>query len=357
MLSRGDENKSILRLVHIFFIIGLVALFIMVLRPFIVSLMWSVIFAILLYPLFKILELRLRNRSALAAFIITILGFMFLLIAVIPLFTHLGREALQVIKSLDELNKDDFELFGSRAESIPFVGSFVSSLFLDTFHSGSNIWSDSVKIFQGYYLEFAKRTIASIASILFGGFFTFLCLYFVLAYSSTLISQIKRGALIIGGPTYLDVISYVYATIRATLYGVLLTSLAQGSLAGVGYYLVSAPYPVTLTIITALASLVPFGPPFIYIPVAIGLVLQGVSMYKIVLFLCWCVGVVSAADNILRPLFISQTTKLSFLLVLFGILGGVSSFGMLGLFIGPIIMVVVMHFWNALLSRDKVAPT
>jgi predicted PurR-regulated permease PerM len=155
----------------------------------------------------------------------------------------------------------------------------------------------------------------------------------------------------------LDVISYDYATIRATLYGVLLTSLAQGSLAGVGYYLVSAPYPVTLTIITALASLVPFGPPFIYIPVAIGLVLQGVSMYKIVLFLCWCVGVVSAADNILRPLFISQTTKLSFLLVLFGILGGVSSFGMLGLFIGPIIMVVVMHFWNALLSRDKVAPT
>lgn len=63
-------------------------------------------------------------------------------------------------------------------------------------------------------------------------------------------------------------------------------------------------------------------------------------------------GVVSIADNILRPLFISQTTKLSFLLVLFGIIGGVASFGMLGLFIGPIIMVVVMHFWGELLRKE-----
>jgi predicted PurR-regulated permease PerM len=315
--------------------------------------MWSVIFAILLHPLFIIINEKFKKRPSLAALVITILGFAFVLIVIIPLFAHLGSEAFQVIKSLDQFDKADFDALGLKAETIPIVGPAIKLFLLDTFNTNSNMWGDAIKVFQGYYLDFAKKILASIASILFGGFFTFLCLYFVLAHSNTLINQIKKGALIIGGQTYLEVISYIYETIRATLYGVLLTSLAQGSLAGLAYYLVSAPYPVTLSILTALASFVPFGPPFIYIPVAIGLFLNGVSLIKIIVFLAWGVGVVSLADNILRPLFISQTTKLSFLLVLFGIIGGLASFGMLGLFIGPIIMVVVMHFWGELLSKES----
>jgi predicted PurR-regulated permease PerM len=142
-----------------------------------------------------------------------------------------------------------------------------------------------------------------------------------------------------------------YQTVRATLRGVLVTALAQGALAGLAYYVAGIQISLLLTILTVLAALLPFGPPFVYVPVAFMMAGSGYSWIAIAVFLVWCIGVVSVVDNLLRPYFISQATRLSFLLVLFGIVGGIASFGFVGVFIGPVVMTLAMHLWSELLAK------
>jgi predicted PurR-regulated permease PerM len=117
-------------------------------------------------------------------------------------------------------------------------------------------------------------------------------------------------------------------------------------LAGIGYYVVGAPTPLLLGVLTLIVSFVPFGPPFVYIPVTAYLLFATeLPWYHGVGLAIWGTIVVSTVDNILRPLFISQSTKLSTILVFIGVLGGVASFGLLGVFIGPALVAIAQLFW------------
>jgi len=248
----------------------------MVMRPFIVPLLWSVVFAIFLLPIFRVLEKRLSNRPQLAAFFITLGVFAFFILAILPLFWHLGHEAVDALRSLEEVSGEEFSLWVGKLESIPFIGPILSPYLMSSFDSGFSNMLETLKTYQNSWLSLATKALSNMASLLFGGFFSILSLYFLLANSSTLIMQMRNGALILGGPSYLSVLVSVYETVRATLHGMLLTSFAQGSLAGIAYFLAGAPFPVLLTILTALASFIPFGPPVLYVPVAVAMASSGV---------------------------------------------------------------------------------
>jgi len=124
-----------------------------------------------------------------------------------------------------------------------------------------------------------------------------------------------------------------------------LTALAQGLLAGVGYAGAGLANPVFLGVLTALVALIPFGTPFAWGGVCIWLLVNGQTWPAIGLFL-WGTFVVSWVDNIIRPLVISNATQMPFLLVMFGVLGGLAAFGMVGLFIGPVILAVLVAVWR-----------
>lgn len=142
---------------------------------------------------------------------------------------------------------------------------------------------------------------------------------------------------------------------RAVVFGIVLTALAQALLAGMSYAVAEAPNPVFLALVTFLAALIPFGTPFAYGGVALWLFVNGDAMSGIGVAL-WGALVVSSVDNIIRPLVISSATQISFLLVMFGVLGGLASFGMIGLFLGPIILAVTMAIWQEWLQQPLEAP-
>lgn len=137
---------------------------------------------------------------------------------------------------------------------------------------------------------------------------------------------------------------------RAVVFGIVLTALGQGALAGIGYAVAGAPNPVFLTLITFVIALVPFGTPFAWGGVALWLFANGQTLEAAGLAM-WGMFVVSWVDNIIRPLVISNATHISFLLVMFGVLGGLASFGMIGLFIGPVILAVVIAIWQEWLAQ------
>jgi predicted PurR-regulated permease PerM len=148
---------------------------------------------------------------------------------------------------------------------------------------------------------------------------------------------------------YIDAIG---STVKAVVYGLLLAALAQGTLAGIGYWAAGVPAPVLLGALTFLVGLVPFVVPFIWIGASLYLYLTGEPLAAAGLFV-WGLTAVSWIDNVVRPLVISGATRIPFLLVLFGVLGGLVAFGLVGLFIGPVILAVLMAVWREWLAEQR----
>ena len=344
------DRKRILGLIHLSLVIGLFSLIIIVMQPFIVPLIWSVILVIFLLPLFRLVESRLCENQQTAALLVTAGVGLFFILAVVPLVWHLAHELVMVLASIEGGGKAVSDQWIHKVESLPFIGPRLAPYLLDEMNGGFAGVIEAVKTYNVQWLSLATKALSNIAAVLFGGFISILSLYFLFAHISTLSKQIRNGAVALGGPAYLTLLESVYETVRATLWGILITAFAQGSLAGLAYWIAGVQFPLLVTILTILASLLPFGPPFIYLPVALLMIVNGYSWVSVTLFLVWCVGVVSVVDNILRPYFISQGTRLSFLLVLFGIIGGIASFGFIGVFIGPVVMTLAMHLWSELLA-------
>jgi predicted PurR-regulated permease PerM len=143
-------------------------------------------------------------------------------------------------------------------------------------------------------------------------------------------------------------------TVRAVVYGLLAAAIAQGTLAGLGYWGAGLKAPIALGALTVLAAMIPFATPLVWGGASLWLLLTGKTAAAIGLFL-WGALAVSWIDNIVRPLVISNATRIPFLLVMFGVLGGVAAFGLVGLFVGPVILAVLIAVWREWLA-EKALP-
>jgi len=141
-------------------------------------------------------------------------------------------------------------------------------------------------------------------------------------------------------------------TLRAVVYGLVLAALGQGLLAGLGYAVAGVKAPVLFGAITALLALIPMGAMLVWIPISIMLILSGQTWPGIGL-LAWGFLAVSTVDNVIRPIVISGASRIPFLVVMFGVLGGLAAFGPVGLFLGPVILAVLLAVWQAWIKQQN----
>ena len=135
--------------------------------------------------------------------------------------------------------------------------------------------------------------------------------------------------------------------IRATVSGLVLVGFAEGLLIGISYLLAGAPHPAILALATGVLAMIPFAAPIIFGGVSLVLLAQGSTLAAVAVF-TFGMLVLFIGDHFVRPKIIGDAVKLPFLWVLFGILGGVEVFGLIGLFVGPALMALVMTMWRDL---------
>ena len=136
--------------------------------------------------------------------------------------------------------------------------------------------------------------------------------------------------------------------------GVIGTAMAQGIVAGIGFWIVGMPGTILLGFAVTALSVVPVGPPLVWIPCAAWLYTQGEIGYAVFLFL-WGTLAVSSVDNFLKPILIARGTPLPLALVFLGVLGGLMTFGFLGLILGPVLLSIGMALLQAWLKRPLLA--
>lgn len=328
----------------------LVYLTYLVLSPFLISVAWASILVFVSWPLYQRLLKFFRGRATPAALIMT--GFMtLLLVGPLAWLLVLLQAEVQVIASQLAvlIGQPTAPLPDWVRLHLPWLAIEVDAAWTHA-HSHPETLRDPIKSLVNVALGNLGAVAQGIGKNLGKLVFTVLSLFFFYRDGRTILRQFRRAfaqMLHRQDDRYLQAAGNMA---RAVVFGIVLTALAQALLAGVSYALADAPNPVFLALVTFLAALVPFGTPFAYTGVAVWLLANGHTVGAIGVML-WGGLVVSSVDNIIRPLVISSATHISFLLVMFGVIGGLASFGMIGLFLGPIILAVTIAIWQEWLMQ------
>lgn len=188
---------------------------------------------------------------------------------------------------------------------------------------------------RGWLLSAAKAVANGVAQVLFSVFIAFFLLRDAPELSRRLSVAVERLA----GERGQRLIKVAGDTVRGVIFGILCTALAQALVAGLGFWIAGVPGVVLLMVLTFLFAVIPYGPPLIWVPAGIWLISRDQIGMSVFMFI-WGAAVISTVDNFLRPFLISQGSKTPFALVFCGVIGGALAFGLVGVFLGPILLAV-----------------
>lgn len=349
---RMNENHK--ELISIGLTLGIIVLSIYIVHRFIPSMVWAAIIVIATYPWYKRWRLIFGKQEDIAALLFTFLLSLILLLPLSWLVSILIKELQWFISYLQVINREggvapDF------IKRFPFISNELVT-YWDT-----NIGQPGyVKNFlsnlhlsltpASYYI---KQIGTNLAHRGFQLGFTVLTLFFFYRDGDKIFQQINRVGEACLGLRWFRYADRLPSALRSTVNGTILVGLGVGCLMGLCYVMVDFPAPTLTGFITAFAAMIPFLVPVVFAIVALILLASG-SMVSAIIVIAWGTFVMFIADHFVKPVMIGGAIKLPFLAVLFGILGGVETLGLLGLFIGPMIMVLFVTLWQEpQLARHK----
>lgn len=211
-------------------------------------------------------------------------------------------------------------------ESTPEKQNFV--VLLGRFLSWAWSWLLSVTLAVGQ----------GVTQLVLSGFLAF----FLLRDAPVLSDRLAIAADRLAGVRGQHLIKVAGDTVRGVIYGILGTAIAQALVAGLGFWIAGVPGAVLLSVLTFFFAVIPFGPPMIWIPAALWLFAQhkpGLGIFMLI----WGGLGISMVDNFLRPFLISQGSKMPFILIFCGVIGGALAFGLVGVFLGPTLLAVAFR--------------
>jgi predicted PurR-regulated permease PerM len=316
------------------------------LHTYLSALAWATVFAIATWPLIEWAQAKWPpgKHNLLVPSIATAAVALLFIVPLILVAVEVGREAHGV---MDMVQK-------ARTSGIP-VPDFVQKLPVGR-SEAVGWWQENLadpqgaadllgRVNRGQVVD-ASRTLGALVlrrTVLFG--FTLLTLFFLFRDGQCVTEQMIIASRQAFGPRGEQVGRQMVASVRGTVNGLVLVGLGMGLIMGVAYAFAGVPRPGLLGAFTAIAAMIPFGGPFAIGAASLLLLAQGETTIAIGLFVFGMV-LTFAADHAVRPALIGGATRLPFLWVLLGILGGVETWGLLGLFLGPAIMAALMLLWR-----------
>ena len=175
--------------------------------------------------------------------------------------------------------------------------------------------------------------------------FTLMTLFFLFREGHDVTQQIRRAAARTFGPGGERVGRQIIASVHGTVNGLVVVGLGEGLLLGIVYAIAGVPHPTALGAITAIAAMIPFAAGVAIGFAAVLLLAQG-SVAAAIVVVAAGAATIFTADHFIRPVLIGGATRLPFIWVLLGILGGVEQWGLIGLFLGPAIMAALILLWR-----------
>ena len=344
----GAVRKRQLLLVGVIILLGL-----WVAYAFIVPLAWAAVLAIAEWPLYRRALARAPGHPALVAS-----GFAFVtaLIVLVPLSLAGVSLAQESQAGLDWLKH-------AQASGIPVPGwlpgvPLVGPRFADYWqqHIGSSQAANALlsSVDVNKLLSWSKSIGGEIARELGLFFITLVALVSLLSRGEHIATRVRVLARQAFGETGEDFLQRLVHATRATVSGTLIVSFGEGAIIGVGYLVAGVPQPLLFTTFTMLLALIPFGAWAAFGLASLILVGSGHALAGGLLFV-FGASIMTVGDNVVQPSVIGSAVELPFLLALIGAFGGLASIGLVGLFIGPVVMAALLLLWREWLPGEAEA--
>ncbi|MDO8556306.1 MAG: AI-2E family transporter [Nanoarchaeota archaeon] len=312
----------------------LIVLSLYLLRHYLVAVFAAMVLAYIFYPLYKRLHVYIRNRS-LAAFT---MSFLLVVVTLVPALFAANALVNESVKFFHEVNSVEHE---------------------DLLATVENLFGDQINL--GYYLKellnklslyIANSTsgfILSLPSKVLSAFIMVFIMYYLFKEGKGFVAEFKDWLPL--RPAYKERMSQQFdEVVYAVLFGVVVTAFIQGIAGTLGLWVFGVDSPLLLGLIMTLCAMLPFvGPWVVWLPAAFLKIMAGDNVNGIGL-LVYGLLVVSTLDNIVRPKLIGMKSKVHPAVVLLGVLGGLSTFGILGVIVGPLILAIALEFFRMYLK-------
>ena len=327
----------------------------LVVHPFFVPITWAMIVGYASWPAYRLLRRVCHGRHTLAATLMTVLVVLILVVPLIWLAVLLQDEVSAAYQEILSYWTSSSNLMPPFLHTIPWFGDAIQQA-LDRYAADPllirQLLIDWVQRFRTELLGVVGDVGRNIAKLLF----SILTVFFIYRDGEHLVRQTAQ---ILHGFFGDRLDRYVCAAgvmTRAVVFGLLITAVVQGTIAGIGYAVFRVEAPIALGVLTALASIVPVvGTFLVWGSAGLALVVTG-HLWPGIGLLAWGTLLVHPADNLIRPLLIGKVTQMPFLVVMFGVIGGVAAFGLVGLFIGPVALALAVAVWREWLQERHQAP-
>jgi len=311
-----------------------------ILSPFLSSIIWAILLAMVFYPLFRKLQRLMKKKEILSALVMTLLVLIVIILPFCLLLASLASEVVDVYHRVEEMIKTgQLQTYLETIKEIPIFKEILERLSQHLDFSQMDPLPILLKNFNQISTFIFNQTttlLKGFSSFIAGFFFTLLSLYYLFKDGSHLFERLKEIVPLPSKERDL-LIQRFKDMIYATIYGGLLIAIIQGLLGGLSFWILGLPSATFWGTAMAFLSFIPIGgTAIIWAPAAIILLIGG-SVWKGLVLLGVGIFVISMVDNLLRPFFISSRTNIHPLLLFFAVLGGVQAFGLMGLVAGPLI--------------------
>jgi predicted PurR-regulated permease PerM len=309
----------------------------LVLRPFATSLLWAVILWLATAPLHQRVLSWVEDRHTVAAALMTLGIASVLLLPIVVVGFSLADSARDLASASRRWLESGPPQPPAWLYSVPLIGGYVADRW-------STLAGDSQGLIEEgqRWLEPATAWVAT-AGLAIGRGVTELAMSILIAFflyrdRVAFGDRFRAAAARIAGPSADPLLGLAITTLQSVVYGILGTAVVQGVVAGIGLLIAGVPGAILLGLLTFFLSIVPMGPPLVWVPATVWLYQSGTPGWALFM-LIWGFGV-SSIDNFLKPWLISQGSTLPFILIFFGVIGGVLAFGFIGIFLGPTLLAV-----------------
>ena len=310
-------------------------------RPFLMPILWAMILAHLMFPVHDRFARLLRGREALSASLMTLAIMLIVVLPVVMLSLVLVDEAVNAQKALVAwIEGGGIKRLPELIAGLPVVGGAIQEILARAGFSETN-FEEKLAESAGMFKTFAVQQGAMLAMNLLELVLNFLIMFvmlFVLLNDGRVVVRTLQRITPLQPSHKTRIFARVDRTVRAVVKGIVITAVAQGLLAGLSYGVLGVPFAILLTALTAVIAPFPIGgAALVWVPVALYLFWIGPAWTGVAM-LVWGAGVVTMVDNFLKPILIGQGAQLPLVLLLFSLLGGLAAYGLIGLFLGPVIL-------------------
>ena len=318
----------------------------LIFAPFFRAIAWALILAIMLAPVQRWLARWIRWPSARSA-VTCLLAIVLVVGPLAGLVTVLVRELIDGLQYIQSHAGDIHDLDPSNWRVVTAISGWLESWFGEPDYQGlfqtQDLGSRVVSAAQGlsqWLLNQSSAIVGNIARFSFTAIVAWLCLFYFLRDGDR---GLKAATELLPYPDDLkhEMLERLNGVVVSSVYGGLVVALVQGFLGAIAFAVIGIPSPVLWGTVMAVLSFLPVvGASLVWAPTAVVLAIQGRFGAAIGLAI-WGALAVGLVDNFLRPMLISGRTQMHPLLTFLAVLGGIQAFGMLGLFLGPVLVALV----------------